>query len=223
MLLTPRSAYPSSHHQKTPNDVSTTRITKVASAARQAIVNVRLPEATFTAIVFRSGLSAPAALSNLAERRSCLYGRRTWRRTGYCSALRLVVGRLCAHVPNVGKNPQATRAACLSWFHRASARARYHKLMTSSHRRCRGRPRSHASIRGTRPSFYHVGWSFPACLGLRVFGQGRGLTATPSRSGSAAMAALSSLGARRSCSHGCRTWRRPRGCGSTEIQFRPDS
>jgi hypothetical protein len=95
MLLTPRSAYPSSHHQKTPNDVSTTRITKVASAARQAIVNVRLPEATFTAIVFRSGLSAPAALSNLAERRSCLYGRRTWRRTGYCSALRLVVGRLC--------------------------------------------------------------------------------------------------------------------------------
>jgi hypothetical protein len=62
--------YPSSHHQKTLNDVSTTRITKVASAARQAIVNVRLPEATFTAIVFRSDSAASVALSSSGARRS---------------------------------------------------------------------------------------------------------------------------------------------------------
>jgi hypothetical protein len=61
LLLRPRSAYPSSHPQKTPNDVSTTRMTKVASAARQAIVNVRLPEATFTVIVFRSNWAASGA------------------------------------------------------------------------------------------------------------------------------------------------------------------
>jgi hypothetical protein len=86
LLLTPRSAYPSSHPQKTPNDVSTTRITKVASAARQAIVNVRLPEATFTAIVFRSDSAASVALSSWAGRRSCGLARRTWRKLRGCGS-----------------------------------------------------------------------------------------------------------------------------------------
>ena len=166
-MLTPRSAYPSSNPQKTPNDVSTTRITKVASAARQAIVNVRLPEATFTAIVFRS--------SSVSCR-----GCRTWRRprAGRMTAPRSRPDRLRHRSTqrgdrrHLGRTPRAAArqaGACCraSWAGRADAWGSFSHFIYPQNRRLRpGKPAPTAC-------FFHVCRDFRSLRGRQILVRGQ--------------------------------------------------